>query len=91
MSEKQNIARSLAINIKRKLIELKNTGLIPNDLNKLYPDVFHDTMNCVDEMESLLRTLRQDAEMALNDDWDRSDEGFISQIELIDRLLDQPL
>jgi len=36
---------------------------------------------------STLNTLRNDAEMALNDEWDRTDSGFEAQIILIDNVL----
>jgi hypothetical protein len=35
----------------------------------------------------ILNILFEDAEMALNGDWDRSDEGFEAQITLIDECL----
>jgi hypothetical protein len=41
----------------------------------------------IEELKSVLETLREDAEMALDDRWDRSDYGFECQIELIDNLL----
>ena len=41
------------------------------------------------ELTNLLKCLRDDAVMALNDTWDRSDDGFKSQIELIDNFAKQ--
>lgn len=41
----------------------------------------------MDEITGVLQTVRLDARMALLDDWDRSDEGFEYQIEIIDRVL----
>jgi len=42
----------------------------------------------VKELKKTLRILREDAEMALNGEWDRSDDGFKDQIVLIDSVLD---
>ena len=42
-------------------------------------------------LEAALRQLlfiRQDAEMALSGEWDKDDDGFEAQIELIDEVLD---
>lgn len=41
------------------------------------------------EAISLLKTLKEDAELALSGDWDKSDSGFEAQITLIDRLLNK--
>lgn len=35
----------------------------------------------------IILTLKQDAEMALNEEWDKSDEGFKAQISIIDKFL----
>ena len=43
----------------------------------------------VQDLLTRLSSLRKDAEMALSDEWDRSDEGFQSQIDLIDGLVNQ--
>jgi len=40
-------------------------------------------LKCVE----VLNTLRTDAEMALQGEWDRSDQGFEDQIELINQTL----
>jgi hypothetical protein len=37
------------------------------------------------DVVNLLKTLKQDAEMALDGRWDKSDEGFDCQIFLINR------
>ena len=34
-----------------------------------------------------LITLREDAEMALNNEWDRSNKGFEAQLDIIDEAL----
>ncbi len=36
----------------------------------------------------VLSCLHEDAEMALDDTWDRSDSGFVTQTELIDEIFD---
>lgn len=41
------------------------------------------------DVVNLLKTLKQDAEMALDGRWDKSDEGFDCQIILINRILDK--
>jgi len=41
------------------------------------------------ELKELLSGLWTDANMALNDDWDKSDEGFEAQIELIEQFADK--
>ena len=41
----------------------------------------------LEEAIELLQNLRIDAEMALDDRWDRSDDGFEAQISLIDNFL----
>jgi len=41
----------------------------------------------VEQCVAALKMLRRDAEMALNGEWDKIDEGFIAQIDMIDELL----
>jgi len=41
------------------------------------------------ELKELLSGIWTDANMALDDDWDRSDEGFEAQIELIEQFADK--
>ena len=42
-----------------------------------------------EEVISLLKTLRKDAHMALNNEWDRSNDGFRCQILLINEMLNK--
>jgi len=42
-------------------------------------------MTDLDKAKKLLKTLRQDAKLALSGSWDKSDEGFEAQIHLIDQ------
>ena len=51
---------------------------IENMEKKLHKDVI-----------ALLRILKKDAQMALNGEWDKSDEGFQCQIKVIDDILKQ--
>lgn len=44
-------------------------------------------VNCQQEAINLLYTMKQDAELALDGSWDRTDDGFESQIELINNFL----
>lgn len=37
----------------------------------------------------VIKTLRQDAKLALNNSWDRSDHGFESQLILIDTFFNE--
>jgi hypothetical protein len=39
------------------------------------------------EIQNTLITLKTDAEMALDGEWDKSDEGFEAQIHLINKAL----
>lgn len=41
----------------------------------------------VTELEDVLRTIRGDAKSALNDVWDRDDDGFKGQIDIIDSVI----
>jgi hypothetical protein len=46
-----------------------------------------DCANLMPEVIKILTSLKIDAEMALSDEWDRSDDGFEAQIEFIDKIL----
>lgn len=41
----------------------------------------------IKELIEILEVLKEDAEMAINGDWDKSNEGFQDQIDLIDNTL----
>lgn len=43
----------------------------------------------IEELIDLIITLRNDAEMALNGKWDKSDDGFKDQIYFIDKKLEE--
>ena len=46
-------------------------------------------MNLIERLEDALDTIKVDANMALNEEWDRSDDGFTAQIELVDKVIDR--
>ena len=46
-------------------------------------------LNEIEKMRSALVTIREDAVMALSEEWDRSDDGFKAQIDMIDVVLMQ--
>jgi hypothetical protein len=52
------------------------------DMEYMHTYVVRDQFT--EELTNLLATLRQDAWMALADHWDRTDEGFDAQVELIE-------
>ena len=43
----------------------------------------------IDEAIEVIKTLREDAVMALDGDWDRTDRGFEDQIIMIDNFLNE--
>jgi len=43
----------------------------------------------ITELTKVLCHMRVDCNMALNDDWDRSDDGFIAQLDMIEPILDK--
>ena len=84
-----NVIRSDKIRISGNIWDsiyenLKNANLVVADLTELNPDVF---MPVVKPLVHTILTLREDAEMALSGEWNKSDEGFEAQISLIDGVL----
>jgi len=73
-----------ATQIKNILINLAVEDKLPLDMTTLDESVFEDV---VKPLISTLNTLRQDAEMALNGEWDKTDSGFEAQITLINMVL----
>lgn len=73
-----------AIQIKNILIDLAVNDKLPLDMTTLDESVFEETIR---PLTSALRTLREDAEMALNGEWDRTDGGFEAQVILINSVL----
>lgn len=73
-----------ATQIKNILIDLAVNDKLPLDMTTLDESVFEEVIR---PLTSALRTLREDAEMALNDQWDRTDGGFEAQVILINSVL----
>jgi hypothetical protein len=70
--------------LKAILIELAVNDQLPLDMTTLDASVFDP---CTTPVIDTLITLQEDAEWALNGNWDRSDSGFEAQIELINSVL----
>jgi hypothetical protein len=70
--------------LKAILIELAVNDELPLDMTTLDSSVFDP---CTTPVIDTLITLQEDAEWALNGNWDRSDSGFEAQIELINSVL----
>ena len=70
--------------IKDILVALAIEDGLPLDMTTLDASVFDKVF---EPLVSTLNTLRKDAEMALNNEWDRTDSGFEAQIILIDNVL----
>lgn len=47
------------------------------------------SVNNFEEAIEILKNIKLDAEMALDDRWDRSDDGFVTQIEIIEEFLNK--
>ena len=70
--------------IKDVLVALAIEDKLPMDMTTLDASVFDKVF---EPLVSTLNTLRKDAEMALNNEWDRTDSGFEAQITLIDMVI----
>ena len=70
--------------LKAILIELAVNDELPLDMTTLDSSVFDP---CTTPVIDTLITLQEDAEWALNGNWDRSDSGFEAQIQLINSVL----
>lgn len=70
--------------IKDILVALAIEDRLPLDMTTLDASVFDKVF---EPLVSTLNTLRKDAEMALNNEWDRTDSGFEAQITLIDMVI----
>jgi hypothetical protein len=70
--------------LKAILIELAVNDELPLDMTTLDSSVFDP---CTTPLIDTLITLQEDAEWALNGNWDRSDSGFEAQIELINSVI----
>jgi hypothetical protein len=70
--------------IKDILVAMAIEDKLPMDMTTLDSSVFDKVL---EPLVSTLNTLREDAEMALNGEWDKTDSGFEAQITLIDMVL----
>lgn len=70
--------------LKAILIELAVNDELPMDMTTLDASVFDP---CTAPLVNTLITLQEDAELALEGSWDRSDSGFKAQIELINSVI----
>lgn len=52
-----------------------------------WADLSKKQLDTIEELQKVLRMLRQDAEMALNGEWEVNQEGFEAQIKVIDEVL----
>jgi len=77
---------SIKTALKAKLIELQKAGKLPADMNQLDIDVFDEPLKPVKEE---LQTLQKSCEEALDETWDRSDDGFQAMIDNIDTILNR--
>ncbi len=70
--------------LKAVLVELAVNDELPLDMTTLDSSVFE---SCTTPLVDALITLQEDAEWALEGRWDRSDDGFEAQIELINSVI----
>ena len=70
--------------IKDIIVNLAVEDKLPMDLTMLNSELFEPV---IEPLINALETLREDAEMALNNEWDRTDSGFEAQISLINDVL----
>jgi hypothetical protein len=70
--------------LKAVLVELAVNDELPLDMTTLDSSVFD---SCTTPLVDALITLQEDAEWALEGRWDRSDDGFEAQIELINSVI----
>jgi hypothetical protein len=70
--------------IKDIIVQLAVDDELPMDLTTLDSSVFD---SCTTPVVDALITLQEDAFWALDDRWDRGDEGFQAQIDLVDNVL----
>lgn len=80
----QNALLKYGEKIKEVLIQLAVEDELPLDMTQLDSSVFDP---CISPLVDTLICIQEDANMALNNSWDRSDDGFEAQIQLIDSVL----
>ena len=73
-----------ATRVKDLLVEMQLNGKLPQDMSKLNTKGIE---NILLPVFNVINTLKEDAEMALNGDWDyqgkNGEEGFKEQLKLI--------
>ena len=79
-----NAETNYAEQIKDILVALAVEDKLPLDMTTLDSEVFEKVF---EPLVITLKTLREDAELALSGEWDRTDGGFEAQITLIDMVL----
>ena len=86
MENLERDSKIMAFNEKLKavLVELAVNDELPMDLTTLDASVFEP---CTTPLVDALITLQEDAEWALEGRWDRSDDGFEAQIQLINSVI----
>jgi len=86
--ENQEILQTSVLNycekIKAVLIELAVNDELPMDMTQLDASLFYP---CIEPLVDTLISIQEDAEMALDNRWDRTDDGFEAQINLIGQRL----
>ena len=70
--------------IKEVLIQLAVNDELPMDMTQLDASIFNP---CIEPLVDTLISIQEDAEMALDNRWDRTDDGFEAQINLIGQRL----
>ena len=70
--------------IKDILVQLACEDELPMDMTQLDSSIFDP---CTTPLVDALITLQEDAEWALDDRWDRGDDGFKAQVQLIENVL----
>jgi hypothetical protein len=83
-TERDFIISNFNEKLKEILVQLAVDDQLPMDLTTLDAGIFDP---CTTPVIDALITLQEDAEWALDGRWDRSDDGFKAQIELINSVI----
>lgn len=85
-----NTESQIAKEVIKYLTNLAIEDKLPQDISQLSEvDLSKVVQPFIERLESVLRTIREDANMALSDEWDRSDDGFESQISVINSVINE--
>lgn len=82
----KTLQKYYAKKIKDKLVSMAMNNTLPMDMTTLDSTIFE---KIIQPLCDTLETIYEDANMALDDSWDRGDDGFQVQQDLIDGLLSQ--